>query len=640
MTRFILCLSFCLVSFFAFAREPAPQREPATFYLDSEKGDDTNSGQSTESAWKTIARLRMEQIVPGDTVLFRRGGLWRESLKPASGEPGHVVTYDAYGEGEKPILQASTARDQTDDWKRCAEKNNENLWETGGAEPIRGEKISVDFFASWYVHQEKPAEVKLENQKENGVNTLRLTVKTKGDASSRIQMIGPRISDGGGDDGGRNGVQNAAILKFRARCTKTFKIPSISVRNPNAPWNNFLYVIEPATITPDWREFDVFLPLVAPAPEGQLVFYVGGAVPDDSVFELQPLSMHAASYPPDYEPLSADVGNIIFDHGKRVGFKRWNLGELNATGDFWHDTENGRVLLYAERNPAELYRSIELCLKRNVVDHGNVHDCVIRNLALRYSAAHGVGGMGARRVVIEDCDVYYIGGGHLYTRNGKPTRYGNGIEWWDDAEDCLVQRCRLWEIYDVAFSPQGNRENKKFKNITIRDCTIWNCEQSFEYWRTGEVAETVNVVFEHNTCVDGGFGWSHQQRPDKRGTHFLSYNVTIPSDVILRNNIFCRGENDLISMFTDWRDGMRLHNNLWWQPSGKNFLSFQGKGVFKTEEFQKYLDEYGIEKNSVLAEPIFVDPVSRDYRLAPDSPGRNAATDGGPVGRRQFSCVP
>jgi len=469
--------------------------------------------------------------------------------------------------------------------------------------------------------------VKLENRPVDGKNSVRLTVKTTGESDTNIQLIGPKVP--------AEGLRNTAILKFHARCTKPFQIPKISVRQTQPRWNDYLLADGTVTVTSDWQEFDAVLPLaLTGGTEGQLVFYVGGAVPEDSVFEFRPVSLHSASFPTEQEPLSVDVGNIIFDHGKLVGFKRWGLDELKEPGDFWYDNEKKRVVLYFDKNPAEIHRSIELCLKRHVVEHTDVHDCVIRHLALRYSAAHGVSGPGAKRVVIEDCDIYFIGGGYLDTRNNKPVRYGNGIEWWSTAEDCLVQRCRLWEVYDVAFSPQGNGENGTIKNITIRDCTVWNCEQSFEYWRIGNGAVTENVVFEYNTCVDAGYGWSHRQRPYKQGTHFLSYRVTVPTDIILRNNIFCRGANSLISMHTDWRSGMRLSNNLWWQPDGADFLAYRDLGVFKAEQFSKYLNEYGMEKASIRAEPKFVDPVNRDYRLAPDSPGWNAAADGGPVGSR------
>jgi len=57
----------------------------------------------------------------------------------------------------------------------------------------------------------------------------------------------------------------------------------------------------------------------------------------------------------------------------------------------------------------------------------------------------------------------------------------NGIEFWSNARDCLVEGCRLWEIYDAALTNQGNGTNQQV-NITYRDNVIWNSEYSFEYW--------------------------------------------------------------------------------------------------------------------------------------------------------------
>ncbi len=611
----LILVVLCSVTSFA-------QDRPATkFYLDSEKGDDAASGTTPETAWKTIRRHAMEKMVGGDTVLFKRGGLWRESLKPKSGTPDKPIVYDAYGEGEKPILQTSTNRDEPCDWKLCGD----NLWETLPIEPILGKKVEADL-STWGVHQEKPAEVRLEAATLDGRKIYRLHVGRQGEKSSRIQLIGPAAPE--------EILDGSATLRLRVRCTKPFKLVSLNVRHPGSPWTNYLSATNSVPVTEDWTEQTLFLAHSSTGPKGQFVMYVGDAIPDDSVFEFEMLELRKATFPENRQVLSVDVGNMIFDHGKRVGFKKWSVEELKEPGDFWYDAENRRVVLRDEKNPTELFKSIELCLKRNVVDHSNLRDCVIRNLTLRYSAAHGVGGYGAERVVIEDCDIYYIGGGHLYTRNNRPTRYGNGVEWWSQASDCIVRRCRLWEIYDVAFTVQGNQPDLTAKNITMRDNTIWNCEQSFEYWRTGDNAVTENIVFEHNTCVDAGFGWAHRQRPDKRGTHFLSYSVTAKSEIILRNNIFCRAKDDSIFMYTDWRHGAHLDHNLWFQPQDDWFLNLQGKRIFEAKDFEQYLREFGMERDSLLAEPTFVDAANRDYRLAPNSVGQKTASDGGRVGVR------
>ena len=42
---------------------------------------------------------------PGDSILFRRGDVWNESLAPASsGSAGNPITFDAYGTGAAPNL--------------------------------------------------------------------------------------------------------------------------------------------------------------------------------------------------------------------------------------------------------------------------------------------------------------------------------------------------------------------------------------------------------------------------------------------------------------------------------------------------------------------------------------------------------
>ncbi len=609
--------------FIAFVLAFCTNAPATTFYLDSRNGNDAAAGTSPATAWKSIQRLSEEPLVGGDSVLFNRGGLWREPLKPKSGTPEKPIVYGAYGNGVKPILQTSTSRNEKSDWKSCGN----NLWETLPVEPVLGETVDVDL-SRWGLYQEKPAEATLQAIDVDGRKAYRLTVRKRGDGPSRLQFIGPVVP--------AEVLGGSAMLRLRVRCTKPFTVNSLSVRKPDSPWTNHLLLSGTIPVSEKWEERSAFLARSSAGEKGQFVMYLGDAMEDGSVFEFEPIGLWKASLPPGREPLSVDVGNIVFDHGKRIGFKKWGLAELKEPGDFWYNNENRRVVLFEEGNPADRFESIELCLKRNVVDHSNLHDCVLRNVSLRYSAAHGVGGMGAERVVIEDCDISYIGGGHLYTRNGIPTRYGNGVEWWSRASDCVVRRCRLWEIYDVAFTVQGNIARETTKNITIHDNVIWNCEQSFEYWRTGDGAVTENVVFEHNTCVDAGFGWAHRQRPDKRGTHFLSYHVTAKTNIVLRNNIFCNAKDDSIFMYSDWRNGVKLYNNLWNQPADGWFLCLEGKRLLRAKDFERYLAEFGMERESVLAEPTFIDAKTRDYRLAPGS--RQVDLGGSePTGARIFT---
>jgi parallel beta-helix repeat protein len=81
----------------------------ATYYVDQTGGDDAKNGLSPVFAWKTIAKVNATSFMPGDSILFKRGEVWRESLVvTSSGTAGNPITYGAYGTGNKPIIQPTT----------------------------------------------------------------------------------------------------------------------------------------------------------------------------------------------------------------------------------------------------------------------------------------------------------------------------------------------------------------------------------------------------------------------------------------------------------------------------------------------------------------------------------------------------
>jgi hypothetical protein len=76
-----------------------------TYYVSSSAGSDANSGISASSSWQTIAHVNGQTFQPGDSILFKRGDVWNESLTPgSSGSSGNPITFDAYGSGAAPNL--------------------------------------------------------------------------------------------------------------------------------------------------------------------------------------------------------------------------------------------------------------------------------------------------------------------------------------------------------------------------------------------------------------------------------------------------------------------------------------------------------------------------------------------------------
>lgn len=78
-----------------------------SFYVDP-NGSDTNAGTNPSHAWRTLGKVNSVTLLPGDTVHLKAGGLWREILQPRNGGAvGHPITFTAYGQGPKPIINGS-----------------------------------------------------------------------------------------------------------------------------------------------------------------------------------------------------------------------------------------------------------------------------------------------------------------------------------------------------------------------------------------------------------------------------------------------------------------------------------------------------------------------------------------------------
>jgi hypothetical protein len=337
-----------------------------------------------------------------------------------------------------------------------------------------------------------------------------------------------------------------------------------------------------------------------------------------------------ATLPVEYDPLSVDVGNIIFDDGAICGWKKWSLDELSKPYDYYYEPTSQRVYLYLETSPASRHRSIELALARHIVNQGGKHHVVYDGLALMYGAAHGFGGGNTHDLVIRNCDLGYIGGAHQFTnKDGWPVRFGNGIEFWGAAHDNLVESCRLWEIYDAALTNQGQGPDSKEVNITYQNNVIWNAEYSFEYWNNPETAVTQNIRFLHNTCLHAGRGWAHAQRPDPNGSHLMFYsNTAATSGIEVKYNIFYDCTDWGCRYSSGWKVLPEMDYNVWFSGTGVMAHWFNEK----LATFDQYRQTTGLDTHSLFADPQLIDPAHGEGGMRPDSPARTLLPDGSVVG--------
>ncbi len=588
-----------------------------TFYVDATRGDDAKDGLKPESAWRSLAQVNHASLSPGDRVLFRRGQMWRGQLVPQSGDTHGVITYGAFGEGNKPVLLGSVAADRPQNW----EPAGKGLWETA---PLRFEPAGVlaDLQPGhWTLHQESGASCVLTQEKQatDGATMLRLDSRNPGTRANHLQLSFPGLTVREGE---------YYLFTFQAKATRPFAPASVSLMKNGPPWTS--YAAAETALSPigtNWTEHTIRFHVGRDANDARLTVFLGGALPADGTLWLRPERITKARCN-QATPLSVDVGNIIFDQGKTTGVKKWSEAELRQDGDYLYDARSWQVKLRSDSNPALRHQSIELALRKHIIEQGGRGYVTYENLDLRYGAAHGIGGGGTHHITVRGCDISFVGGGHQLTRpDGHPVRFGNGIEFWSGAHDCLVEDCRIWEIYDAALTNQGDGTNVQ-ENITYRRNVIWNSEYSFEFWNRGPESLTRNILFEHNTCVDAGLGWAHGQRPDPNGRHLMFYdNSSATTNVVIRYNIFCRATDSLLRLQgRDWTAALTMDYNCWFQPRGAWVL--WGNQNVGADGFADFMHRRGLDLHSCMTDPKFVDAAQRNYSLAPDSPARELAGAG------------
>jgi len=93
----------------AFVLAQSTHLDAATYYVSSSDVASTDSGPGTQAQpWKTIAKVNATTLTPGDTVYFKCGDIWRETLVVKSGtQSGATTTYTSYGTGAKPVISGA-----------------------------------------------------------------------------------------------------------------------------------------------------------------------------------------------------------------------------------------------------------------------------------------------------------------------------------------------------------------------------------------------------------------------------------------------------------------------------------------------------------------------------------------------------
>jgi hypothetical protein len=80
----------------------------AVYYINSENGNDNNSGTSADSPWKSLSKVNSYSFKPGDSILFKKNSIWKgQLLIKQNGAPGNPIVYSSYGSGNPPVIDGN-----------------------------------------------------------------------------------------------------------------------------------------------------------------------------------------------------------------------------------------------------------------------------------------------------------------------------------------------------------------------------------------------------------------------------------------------------------------------------------------------------------------------------------------------------
>jgi hypothetical protein len=78
-----------------------------TYYIDSQSGNDNNTGTTPEQAWKSLEKTNLIDFTPGTKIMLKRGSLFQNSkivLEERSGTINNPIVIGSYGSDELPII--------------------------------------------------------------------------------------------------------------------------------------------------------------------------------------------------------------------------------------------------------------------------------------------------------------------------------------------------------------------------------------------------------------------------------------------------------------------------------------------------------------------------------------------------------
>ena len=302
-----------------------------------------------------------------------------------------------------------------------------------------------------------------------------------------------------------------------------------------------------------------------------------------------------------WEPYN--IGFLEDENGNIYGKRKKSKKLLEDENDFY--CENNYLYIKSIINPSQKFGRIKFVSRNNLVRISS--NTIITGLNIQDTGAHGIVKKGneLKNVYIYNCIIQNIGGS-VQTASTF-TRYGNGIEFWNQAENTLVEKCIIKNIYDGAYTVQGNTTLTGFQNNVCRNNIFINCTYDIELFAynktdTSLKAKMKNQLIENCISINQGKGWGYTVRPDKKAPSMLMIweknSIPKDADITLQNNKYINSRclfyarSSINNVY--YSNIINSNNNIY---LNKETTLFAGNGNYQDRSILK---EYNQDQNSTF----------------------------------------
>ncbi len=286
-----------------------------------------------------------------------------------------------------------------------------------------------------------------------------------------------------------------------------------------------------------------------------------------------------------------DAGIMIFNDNYAFGELRERLEEVKAEFDYLYDKNSGVLYLYSDKNPADVYSDIEIGTLATFFAAGeNAKDIIIDNIATHYCCGHAISfDNNADNIKITNCEIGYCGGMRWGTE-----RLGNGVQFWMNAQNVLIENCLVYEQFDAGITFQSAL-SAKYKNIKFINNLLEYNNYNIEFFinKSDENSQMQNIDFSGNIMRFAGYGWGYNRTYVHGTAHLVGWQTVVKNqnNFKIENNIFDCSSRSLVCWF--WEDGesqkgLSVKNNSFYQMPNKRDVPDKVKGGSQTNAVMSY----------------------------------------------------